>query len=56
MLSGKEIRNSHNKDTILKVLMDNFGEPVPGKVLIDLSGISRAGVWKHIASLRKDGF
>jgi len=56
MPAGKEIKNSHNKDTILKVLMDNFGESVPGKVLTDLSGISRAGVWKHIASLRKDGF
>ncbi len=52
----KENRNLHNKDTILKALLDNLGEPVPGKVLTDLSGISRAGVWKHVASLRKDGF
>ena len=52
----KEAENIRNKDSILKVLMNNFGESVPGKVLADLSGISRSGVWKHIASLRKEGF
>ena len=52
----KEAENIRNKDSILKVLMNNFGESVPGKVLADLSGISRSGVWKRIASLRKEGF
>ena len=52
----KEVSDVRNKDSILKVLMDNFGESVPGKVLAELSGISRSGVWKHIASLRKEGF
>jgi len=52
----KEAENTRNKDSILKVLMDNFGKSVPGKVLAEVSGISRSGVWKHIASLRKEGF
>jgi len=52
----KEAENTRNKDSILKVLMDNFGKSVPGKVLAELSSISRSGVWKHIASLRKEGF
>jgi len=52
----KENENIGNKDSILNILMDNFGESVPGKVLAELSGISRSGVWKHIASLRKEGF
>lgn len=52
----KEAGNVGNKDSILKVLLNNFGEYVPGKVLAELSGISRSGVWKHIASLRKEGF
>ena len=52
----KEVSDVRNKDSILKVLMNNFGESVPGKVLAELSAISRSGVWKHIASLRKEGF
>jgi len=56
MSSRKETSNLTSKDAILKVLLENLCEAVPGKVLTDLSGISRAGVWKHIASLRKEGF
>ncbi len=52
----KEASDIRNKDSILKVLMDNFGKSVPGRVLAELSSISRSGVWKHIASLRKEGF
>jgi len=52
----KKAEDTGNKDSILRVLMNNFGESVPGKVLSELSGISRSGVWKHIASLRKEGF
>jgi BirA family biotin operon repressor/biotin-[acetyl-CoA-carboxylase] ligase len=52
----KQAENIRNKDSILKVLMDNFGKSVPGKVLAELSSISRSGVWKHIVSLRKEGF
>lgn len=44
-----------SRDIVLTVLMDRFGEPVPGKELAGRTGISRAGVWKQIASLKKDG-
>ena len=56
MSVNNEPKNTGNKDSILRALMDRFGEPVPGKILAELSGISRSGVWKHIASLRKEGF
>ena len=49
-------RSSQTKDVILKVLLDSYGNYVPGGVLADTSGVSRAGVWKHIASLRAQGF
>jgi BirA family biotin operon repressor/biotin-[acetyl-CoA-carboxylase] ligase len=52
----KESENNRKKDSILNLLMDNFGKYVSGKVLAEDSGISRSGVWKHIASLRNEGF
>ncbi len=41
---------------ILTTLLHNAGIFVPGERLVKAAGISRAGVWKHIAALRKQGF
>lgn len=49
-------RSSYNRDVILMVLFENFGHFIPGELLIRVSNISRAGVWKHITSLRSQGF
>ncbi|WP_242943795.1 biotin--[acetyl-CoA-carboxylase] ligase [Peptoclostridium litorale] len=44
------------KDRVLKYLIRNKGSFVSGEKISESLGISRAAVWKHISSLRQDGF
>jgi len=44
------------KDTLLAVLKDNAGKYVSGEKLSRELGVSRTAVWKHIGSLRDDGY
>ena len=44
------------KDSILKILLENCGCFVSGALLTRNSGLSRAGVWKHVNSLRNQGY
>ncbi len=44
------------RDTILRLLAENRCSYVSGERLTTASGLSRAGVWKHIAALRRLGF
>lgn len=41
---------------VLAALRERPGEPVSGERLSDSLGVSRAQVWKHVASLRKRGY
>lgn len=43
-------------DAILRALVGRAGHFVPGSELVRGSGLSRSGVWKHIVSLRRQGF
>lgn len=54
-MSFHEDTKISSRDGILRILADSLGEPVPGRELARLTGISRAGVWKQVASLRKAG-
>jgi BirA family biotin operon repressor/biotin-[acetyl-CoA-carboxylase] ligase len=44
------------KDTLLAVLKGNAGEYVSGEKLSRKLGVSRTAVWKHIGSLRDEGY
>ncbi len=44
------------KEKVLKYLIQNKGSFVSGEKISEILGISRAAVWKHISSLRQDGF
>jgi len=44
------------REKILELLIMKEGEYVSGEDLSRLLGISRAGVWKHINSLRQEGY
>ncbi len=44
------------RDKILKILMDNQKEFLSGEEISIALGITRAAVWKHIKSLKQDGF
>ena len=41
---------------IIKFLEDHRGEFISGELLANKLGITRAGVWKNILSLRQDGY
>ena len=44
------------KEKILEVLDNNKGSYVSGEELATSIGISRAGIWKNIKSLQKEGY
>ena len=49
-------RREFMKLRILKFLEDHRGEFISGELLANQLGITRAGVWKNILSLRQDGY
>ena len=44
------------KSKILNILKDNKNSFISGEKISDKFGISRAGVWKHINSLKEEGY
>ena len=44
------------KDRIIKIILDNKGDFISGEELSKKLGISRTAVWKHIKSLREEGY
>lgn len=44
------------KAKILKQLKDNEGRYVSGQALAELFSVSRAAVWKAVASLKQEGY
>ena len=51
----KGFYSSHMKQKILRILASHSGKYISGEDLANTFGVSRAAVWKAIASLRKDG-
>lgn len=55
-----EERTSFNKKTskeqVLDILIENMDIHISGEAISQQLGISRASVWKHINSLKKEGF
>ncbi len=47
---------SKNKDLILSRLRDKEGQYLSGALLCSEIGISRAAIWKHVRSLRQNGY
>ena len=43
------------KTKLLRLLEDNRGKFVSGEAIADMFGVTRAAVWKAVASLRKEG-
>lgn len=44
------------KSKILDILYENQNRPVSGQVISGILGVSRTAVWKHIKSLKEDGY
>ncbi len=44
------------REKVLQILSQNIENSVSGEVLAEACGISRAGIWKAVKSLREDGF
>jgi BirA family biotin operon repressor/biotin-[acetyl-CoA-carboxylase] ligase len=44
------------KHKIVKLLKDNFNQFVSGQKISDTLGVSRAAIWKHMNSLKEDGY
>ena len=51
----KNAENISTKDRVLAVLEKHSGESVSGAVIAEKLGITRAGVWKAVKLLQKDG-
>ena len=43
-------------EKILKILKENQGQYVSGEMLAQISGITRAGIWKQVGHLREIGY
>ena len=44
------------RNEILKILRDKAPEPVSGEELAKQLGITRTAIWKHIQTLKKEGY
>jgi BirA family biotin operon repressor/biotin-[acetyl-CoA-carboxylase] ligase len=44
------------KHNILKLLKDDFGEFISGQKISEELGVSRAAIWKHMNSLKEEGY
>ncbi|WP_101773629.1 biotin--[acetyl-CoA-carboxylase] ligase [Peptostreptococcus faecalis] len=44
------------KESVIDILIDNSQKYVSGEYISEQLGLSRASIWKHINSLRKEGF
>lgn len=49
-------KNKSTKEKVMDVLYLNKGKAVSGEEISEILGISRASVWKHINSLKKEGY
>lgn len=44
------------KDEILKRFLNANGEPISGQVLADELQVSRTAIWKHLQTLKQEGY
>lgn len=44
------------KDEILKRFLTADGEPISGQVLADELNVSRTAIWKHMQTLKQEGY
>ena len=44
------------REKILKLLMHQYPDYISGELLSEMLGISRAAIWKHIKTLRAEGY
>ena len=52
----KELKPSSTKEKVIDILLNSKEEYISGESISQKLGISRASVWKHIKSLKKEGF
>jgi len=55
MVNIYKMKVNATKKHILKALQD-YGDHLSGEILSEQLGISRVSIWKHIRSLKKDGY
>ena len=44
------------KNKIIEILLNKDNEFISGEEVSKMFGISRAGIWKHIKSLKEEGY
>ena len=55
-MSNKDIKSKSTKEMVMDILSRSEEKYISGESISENLGISRASVWKHINSLKKEGF